>query len=255
MSKDYIDNKAHLGENKEKLLLNYKDISLYSVNRKMHLQKLINEPTIQKFFFLRHGSTDWNIGMLILGPQDLSLNDKGENQVTLSVTKLQYIKIDSIVSSSLKRSLETKDIVIKSINIHPNKIFIDNALEERNYGDWSRHKESIQNILDRSIDNKVKYKDVQDIIESRLPTDAETKDDFEIRVAESMVKHLHDALVPEIPLIISHGCVKSVIMKFMGLNDVNINYGEIVSFRFSEHKWSVNSIDEYELTGNTNDFN
>ncbi|HJD63499.1 MAG TPA: hypothetical protein LFW13_00540 [Rickettsia endosymbiont of Sericostoma sp.] len=63
------------------------------------------------------------------------------------------------------------------------------------------------------------------------------------------------ALVPEIPLIISHGCVKSVIMKFMGLNDVNINYGEIVSFRFSEHKWSVNSIDEYELTGNTNDFN
>ncbi|HJD57611.1 hypothetical protein [Candidatus Tisiphia endosymbiont of Ptychoptera albimana] len=49
--------------------------------------------------------------------------------------------------------------------------------------------------------------------------------------------------------------MKSVIMKFMGLNDVNINYGEIVSFRFSEHKWSVNSIDEYELTGNTNDFN
>lgn len=84
-----------------------------------------------KFYFIRHGETDFNQQRRYTGLIDIPLNKKGVQQVKESLYLLNEKNISVIYSSPLKRALETATIISKYLNI-PIKI-IDN-FKERDFG-------------------------------------------------------------------------------------------------------------------------
>lgn len=81
----------------------------------------------------RHGQTEWNVLKKVQGKADIDLNDNGKNQAELTAKKLELEKIDLIISSPLKRALQTAEIINQSKNI---QIIIDERISERDFGEF-----------------------------------------------------------------------------------------------------------------------
>ena len=60
-----------------------------------------------KLILVRHGETSWNEQKKIQGISDIGLNDRGNEQVQILARSLRDEKIESIVSSPLKRAYDT----------------------------------------------------------------------------------------------------------------------------------------------------
>lgn len=91
----------------------------------------------KRFYFIRHGETDFNKEKRYTGLYDIPLNKKGIEQVNQSLHLLNEQNISVIYSSPLKRALETAIIISKHLNI-PIKI-IDN-FKERDFGTFQAKK-------------------------------------------------------------------------------------------------------------------
>lgn len=85
----------------------------------------------KKFYFIRHGETDFNKEKRYIGLHDISLNKKGIEQVKQSLLLLNDKNISVIYSSPLKRALQTANIISQYLNI---PIVIINNFKERDFG-------------------------------------------------------------------------------------------------------------------------
>ena len=83
---------------------------------------------------IRHGETDWNKERRIQGHIDQSLNETGIQQAHDTAKKLNGKDFDLIISSDLKRSKETAEILSKELGISYKQQWPE--LRERNPGDW-----------------------------------------------------------------------------------------------------------------------
>lgn len=81
----------------------------------------------------RHGQTEWNVLKRVQGKVDIELNENGRNQATITTKKLELEKIDLIISSPLKRALQTAQIINQSKKI---PIIIDERISERDFGEF-----------------------------------------------------------------------------------------------------------------------
>ena len=80
-------------------------------------------------YVARHGQTDWNKKGILLGSTNMGLNETGKKQAEELKEKLEHVEFDYVISSDLKRALETTKIVTNNIPIIENS-----KLRERNYG-------------------------------------------------------------------------------------------------------------------------
>ncbi|OIO53500.1 hypothetical protein AUJ46_04855 [Candidatus Peregrinibacteria bacterium CG1_02_54_53] len=85
---------------------------------------------------VRHGQTDYNKQHLVNGGNiDTLLNETGRAQVQDLAKKLKKRKFDVIISSDLKRAVETAEILSKELKIpHVAQL---KELRERDTGDWT----------------------------------------------------------------------------------------------------------------------
>lgn len=81
----------------------------------------------------RHGQTDNNLKGIIQGIIDTPLNETGIEEAEELKNKLKDINFDLVISSPLKRAMDTAKIIIGSKNI---PIIIDDRIVERNAGDF-----------------------------------------------------------------------------------------------------------------------
>ena len=127
-------------------------------------------------YIIRHGQTDWNIEHRTQGHTDIALNINGIKLAELMAQKIANLKIDSIISSDLKRAYMTAQIINKKFN---KNIETDKRLRECNYGD-----------LDGEHKSLVIY---EDHIEERFPN-GESLLDVEKRMREfvSWLKENYD---------------------------------------------------------------
>jgi len=88
-----------------------------------------------KIIAIRHGQTDWNSARKVQGKTDIPLNKQGLEQARKSAKALLNAEIEIIISSPLKRALETAEVTAKSLN-HNVNIICDSRLVERNFGDY-----------------------------------------------------------------------------------------------------------------------
>lgn len=88
-------------------------------------------------YLLRHGETDWNRKGLLQGHTDISLNENGRRQVNHTVEKLSGlgVEMDAVISSPLKRALESAEIAASELHYPKERIVVENLLIERGFGE------------------------------------------------------------------------------------------------------------------------
>lgn len=84
-----------------------------------------------RLFVARHGQTVWNAQNKVCGITDVELTEKGIEQAKNLADTVQNYNIDIILSSPLKRAVETSRIVAEKNNI---PLQIEELLIEQNYG-------------------------------------------------------------------------------------------------------------------------
>lgn len=154
----------------------------------------------KKFYFVRHGETDWNKMSLCQGHTDIALNETGKKQAETLGEKIGAFPFCSIWASPLKRAHETALILNKSLP-HLSMTLID-ELKERYYGQFEggsskgmreiddQEEQGLQSFIDRGVEPREKLK-------------------------ERLILGINKALqTSECPLIVSHGRV------FMELCDI-----------------------------------
>jgi len=86
-----------------------------------------------KLFLIRHGQTSWNVEGRYQGDKDIDLNGVGIKQAKLAAKYLSRINFSNIYCSSLKRTIDTANIINKGRNL---QIIVRENLKEMNFGKW-----------------------------------------------------------------------------------------------------------------------
>ncbi|HET58044.1 MAG TPA: histidine phosphatase family protein [Deltaproteobacteria bacterium] len=86
-----------------------------------------------KLMLVRHGQTQWNHEKRVQGTSDIPLNTLGLTQVERLAESLRVLPIDTIVSSPLKRAIQTANAVNR---FHRLPVIIDDNLMELDQGDF-----------------------------------------------------------------------------------------------------------------------
>lgn len=153
------------------------------------MTKIINK----KFYFVRHGKTEWNEKKLCQGQIDIELNESGRLEAKILADSIKNTSFSKIYVSPLKRAIETATIIqntVPSIEIE-----IINELKERGWG------------LLEGISSDEMYR-IEELEEKdsdyHVGNDVEPREAFRSRILCGINKALNHEGVP---LIISHGRV------------------------------------------------
>ncbi len=94
-------------------------------------------PNVPILYVFRHGESQDNLNLLFSGWRDVELTEQGKNGAELLAEKLKDKKIHMLISSDLKRTMQTMQIAMsKNPYAKGLKIIQDKRLRERSYGDW-----------------------------------------------------------------------------------------------------------------------
>lgn len=85
---------------------------------------------------LRHGQSEWNKENRFTGWNDISLSLEGKDEAKKAGQILKDYNFDIVITSDLKRTVETSDIILSEIKKTP-IILSSSELKERDYGDLS----------------------------------------------------------------------------------------------------------------------
>lgn len=167
----------------------------------------------KKFYFIRHGRTDWHKGMIRLGPQDLSLNAEGIAEVKATIRYLDPLKITMIVTSSLKRCLETANLIAEVLKV---PVVVDSRLQERDLGNWSFQAAVADDLVKDSPDGPEFLTFVKPKLEALLPSDAEPKIAFEKRIMDFFNSALFTTSA-ETVLVVAHGDIRDKLIERLNI--------------------------------------
>ena len=165
-----------------------------------------------KFYFVRHGATNWNIDMLKMGPIDYGLNHIGQAQSNLTAIVLKqllnvYNNKAIIISSTLLRAKETSNIISKMLGA---PIIFHSLLEERYYGDYSKNKTDI-------------------------PIDEEDFTMFQLRAKHALsdIIATQELLEGMTTIVVSHSGVFQSFLKELNIAEQKIAYGGVAEFQLN----------------------
>lgn len=97
-----------------------------------------------RFFFIRHGETDWNREGRLQGQRDIPLNPRGRDQARAAGRMLARLAADcgfdlpalDFVASPLGRTLETMRLLRQSAGLNADAFRTDARLKELSFGQW-----------------------------------------------------------------------------------------------------------------------
>lgn len=81
----------------------------------------------------RHGATEWNAERRVQGQTDTALSGYGRTQAAVAAQMLASRKPDAIVSSDLRRCVDTAAPLAELTGL---SVRLDRRLRERHYGEW-----------------------------------------------------------------------------------------------------------------------
>lgn len=139
----------------------------------------------QKFYFIRHGETDWNKQGILMGQMDIPLNETGLQQAQQAALIVNNHEYGLIFSSSLQRAFVTAQIITKS---------------------QARPIQVLHGLKERGFPSGMLHDDLEHITTDNLTGNYEKWSDFSSRVMTSLdyvMSQKHQ--LP--PLIIAHGGV------------------------------------------------
>lgn len=138
-----------------------------------------------KFYFVRHGETDWNKQGILMGQMDIPLNETGIQQAQNAALILANHKFDAVFASSLQRAYSTAQIITTKSGT-PIQI--------------------LQGLKERGFPSGMLHDDLEHITTDNLTGNYEKWADFSSRVMTSLDYILSQK--QELPsLIVAHGGV------------------------------------------------
>jgi broad specificity phosphatase PhoE len=153
---------------------------------------------LKQLIVLRHGETDYNRQGIYQGSTDTGLNERGVSQAIVAAERLKEFDFDCIVSSPLKRALQTAEIVS---GVHDLPIKIIDEFAERNMG-------CFEGLTRQQIGNH--YPELEGWLVTRQfyasPPQGESLFDFSSRLASGIAK-LKKVNVKRGLLLVCHGGV------------------------------------------------
>ncbi len=84
-------------------------------------------------YLIRHGQTNYNKQSRLQGQTDIDLNEQGRLLAGITGEALKNIKFDYIISSPLKRAMETARIIIRKKEV---PIIEESRVQEIGFGDY-----------------------------------------------------------------------------------------------------------------------
>jgi|SRR3989338_6580926 len=158
-----------------------------------------------KIILVRHGQTDANKNGILQGQEvDISLNETGIQQVEKSAFILAGKSINSIISSPLKRALQTAEIISRNLS---KNIELDDRLKEFSYGSLAG--KTWMEIEQETGDGAMREKD-QNLIFNYHPYGGESIEDVKTRVIAFM-KDVQTRYLNKSILITTHGGIIDVV--------------------------------------------
>lgn len=103
-----------------------------------------------KIYIARHGETAWNREFRVCGRTDLELTERGIEQAHLLAQEVEKYNITHIISSPLKRALQTSEVVSEKTGI---PVTVDDRLIEQDYGSF----EGVSGKDEGFLENKKKF--------------------------------------------------------------------------------------------------
>lgn len=182
-----------------------------------------------KLYCVRHGETELNVKGVYYGATDIDLSEKGEEQCLKLGELLKNIKFDIIISSPLKRSVKSAEIITSFLGYYlKQSLFLEDDFKEINFGLWEGlHYSEVQNNFKESWDLWAKD------WENTSPPQGEAFIDFFIRVKLSLEKMLKDNQDKSI-LIVAHQGVLRIIFSVL----LNLGSKGFWNFSFDHGKYS-----------------
>lgn len=177
-------------------------------------------------YLVRHGETDWNVEGRLQGIQDTSLNEMGKKQAHACGAFLKTMNWDVLVSSPLKRAMETATTINEYVE--KEQIVTINELKEKDFGHASgKTKEEIELAFPDGI-----------------VTGMEEDNRFKDRVLGAL-NSIREEFSNKTVLVVAHGAVIHSILDSIsegqyGHGKSRIDNGGISHLQFIHNKWVIN---------------
>jgi broad specificity phosphatase PhoE len=163
---------------------------------------------VKRYYFVRHGSTDWVENHIVHGISDIPLNNNGLRQAGQAAKALSSVNASHIITSRLSRCQQTADTIGKELNLAPQIIA---GFEEMNFGwlegrPYRDHVKQNHNFLIRFWDLNI-HRFVRVI-------SGETQEKFKKRILKAWEKitDLEDPIV-----IVGHGlAINKIFIRLFG---------------------------------------
>lgn len=154
-----------------------------------------------KFFYVRHGQTDWNLARKMQGGQtERPLNETGIQQAEETRKILVGKEFDIVIVSPMKRAIQTAEIILDNRNV---PIITEERLRERKLGELEGNpvtEQCEEEIWDCKLNKS--YKNGESVLE------------FEKRVLE-FIEEAKEKYKDKTVLIVAHGGVAKVFKKYL----------------------------------------
>jgi probable phosphoglycerate mutase len=179
------------------------------------------------FYFVRHGETDWNLKGITMGQTDIELNATGLKQAEKVAESLKDTKFGSIVTSPLRRSFQTAQIISKKTSI---PLTIIDEFKEISLGSFQGKPNQLSKIKEWRNGEEIEG--------------AESFSEFiqRVRIGLDRAFKLQEPI-----LIVAHGGVYWAIQKILKVPFQDLPNCAAVYHRppkTSDHSWFIYSLDE-----------
>lgn len=174
--------------------------------------------------FVRHGETSWNVLKKIQGRTDIPLNEVGIKQAIDCKEYLSKLNWNVIVSSPLKRAIQTAEIINESLNL---PLIIMEQFIERNYG-------TVEGL---TLEERKSLKS-----DFHCPKQ-ESREELIQRVLAGM-NALHNQYKNQRIIVVAHGGVINSLLSYFSNGEIGsgktfLTNGGLTYFRFQEGRWVI----------------
>jgi len=186
-------------------------------------------------YLIRHGETDFNKSGVFFGNMDVGLNHIGKKQSKELETVMDNIELDIIISSPLKRCIETAQGIASRKGLLIN---IVDELREMNFGLWEGcYYDDVARLYPDEW--KMGMEDWRDM----HPTEGECFRDFYSRVSNALKTIIESYDGKKVALITHGGCMRVIVSDLLGLKEKGF-----WNFHFEHGKYSLLEIEEGHCT-------
>ncbi len=185
---------------------------------------------------VRHGKSEWNALGKWTGWTDIPLNEEGRAEARSAGLAIKDIHLDIAFTSKLIRAQQTLDEIKSALNLLNLPTTEDEALNERNYGDYTgKNKWEIKKMV-----GDQEFQKIRRAWDYRLPNGESLKD-----VYERVVPYFKTTILPELlsgknAIITAHGNSSRALVKYLenvsdeSIPKLEIGTGEVYIYQIDK---------------------